>query len=140
MKFALYVVGLLFLSQEAVAYKKVHRPKVKETTSEEVKPWIRTIYESQVEIVTPTVIAGVTFSGRPAPTPDPLEPWVSLKKDGTPQTIKPELKNGRTKKGRPEYSTYFKTLSVMTYSFEDLKAHNMDPVSYTHLDVYKRQD
>lgn len=107
--------------------RAVHRPKEKMTTSEEVKPWVRTIYGSLNEIVTPTVIAGVTFSAKPDPTPNLLQPWVSLKKDGTPQTIKPEIKKGRTQKQKPDYSTYFKTATMHTFSYEELKAVNMDP-------------
>ncbi|CCD23706.1 Psg1p NDAI_0C00450 [Naumovozyma dairenensis CBS 421] len=133
-------LSISLLGKGALAYKQVHRPNEKETTSEEAKPWLRTVYDTQVEIVTPTVIAGVTFSGKPLPTPDPLEPWVSLKKDGTPQTIKPEVKNGRTKKGRPNYSTYFKTATVVTYSYEQLKAHNMDPNDVYEEEVYLDED
>lgn len=128
--------------QVALGWKDVHRPNEKKvkTTSEEPKPWMRTIYSTEKEIVTPTVIAGVTFSGKPLPTPDPLEPWVSLNKDGTPKTIKPEIKNGRTKKGHPTYSTYFQTLSTKTYSYEDLKAHNMDPNDVYEEEVYIDED
>ncbi|CAI4046161.1 hypothetical protein SUVZ_11G1390 [Saccharomyces uvarum] len=115
--------------------KPVIRPKEKMTTSEEVKPWLRTIYGSQNEIVTPTVIAGVTFSAKPDPTSDALKPWVSLKKDGTPQTIKPEIKKGRTQRKSPDYSTYFKTATMRTYSYEELKAANMDPD-----DVHEEED
>ncbi|CAI4044750.1 Psg1p SKDI_11G1380 [Saccharomyces kudriavzevii IFO 1802] len=103
------------------------RPKEKMTTSEEVQNWKRTIYKSIVEIVTPTVIAGVTFSAKPEETPNPLKPWVSLGHDGKAKTIKPKIDKGQTKKGTPDYSTYFKTASAHTYSYDELKAHNMDP-------------
>lgn len=99
------------------------------TSSETPKPWIRTIYSTQVEIVTPTVIAGVTFRAKPAEPTKGVVPWVSLKKDGSPQTIMPKLKNGITEKASPTYSTYFQTATTVTYDYEQLKAHNMDPDS-----------
>lgn len=127
MKLSLLVASSL-LASCASAYKNVHHPKEeKESTSEEPKEWFRTIYSTRVEIVKPTVIAGVTFSGKPKATADPLEPWVSLDKLGQPKTIRPEIKNGRTVRAVPDYSTYFQTAAVRTYSYEDLKAHNMDP-------------
>ncbi|CCE65941.1 hypothetical protein TPHA_0N01600 [Tetrapisispora phaffii CBS 4417] len=118
------LLGLL-ACEFAVAYKPVIEPKEKLTTTEQPKPWIRTIYESQVEIVTPTIIDGVTFSAKPETPENPLKPWVSLKNNGKAVTIKPELKNGITKKARPDYSTYFMDVTTKTYSYEDLKAHNM---------------
>ncbi|CCK71455.1 Psg1p KNAG_0H00390 [Huiozyma naganishii CBS 8797] len=121
-------------------YKRVHRPKDKETTSEEPKPWIRTIYSTQKEIVTPTVIAGVTFSAKPLATPDPLEPWVSLNKDGSPKTIKPEIKNGRTRKARPDYSTYFQTLGIVTMKYDEVQAHNMDPNDVYEEEIFIDED
>ncbi|CAD6633765.1 HN1_G0004010.mRNA.1.CDS.1 [Saccharomyces cerevisiae] len=119
--------SLASLYQHVHGARQVVRPKEKMTTSEEVKPWVRSIYGGQNEIVTPTVIAGVTFSAKPEETPNPLKPWVSLEHDGRPKTIKPEINKGRTKKERPDYSTYFKTVSSHTYSYEELKAHNMGP-------------
>ena len=107
-------------------YRNVVKPNQKTTTSETPKPWLRTIYSTQKEIVTPTVIAGVTFSAQPLPTPNPLQPWVSLNKYGLPETKKPQIKNGRTKDPSPDYGTYFKTKHVKTYSYDDLKAHNME--------------
>ncbi|CAI4034687.1 hypothetical protein SMKI_11G1360 [Saccharomyces mikatae IFO 1815] len=118
---------LASLYQHVDAARQVVRPKQKMTTSEKVQPWRRTIYETIPEIVTPTVIAGVTFSAKPEATPNPLRPWVSLQHDGRPKTIKPEIKKGLTVKGRPDYSTYFKTATHRTYSYDELKAHNMDP-------------
>lgn len=108
-------------------YRPQVNPKEKHTTSDSPKPWLRTIYSTQKEIVTPTVIAGVTFSGKPKATPDPLEPWVSLDKVGKPKTIKPVIKNGRTEKGIPDYSTYFQSVTTRTYSYEELKAMDLPP-------------
>ncbi|CCF57396.1 hypothetical protein KAFR_0C04050 [Kazachstania africana CBS 2517] len=140
MKFGSFLLMAAALNL-ANAAREVIRPKAdKETTSEELKPWLRTIYSTKAEIVTPTVIAGVTFSAKPAATPDPLEPWVSLNKDGSPKTIKPELKNGRTKNPHPEYSTYFQTASVRTFSYEELKAHNMDPNDVYEEEVFIDED
>lgn len=87
-------------------------------------PWYRTV-DGQVEIVRPTVIAGVTISAKPPKTTDPLHEWVSLNKQGLPKTIKPEIKKGRTKNGQPDYSTYFQSATTITYNKEQLKAHNM---------------
>ncbi|KAI3404402.2 hypothetical protein KGF56_002799 [Candida oxycetoniae] len=96
------------------------------TTSSDKPPsnWVRTV-NGRTEIVHPTVIAGITISAKPPKTTDGLEVWVSLKNDGSPKVIKPELKNGRTKKGRPDYSTYFQTAVTKVYNKEELKAHNM---------------
>ncbi|KAK6458077.1 uncharacterized protein RJT20DRAFT_104274 [Scheffersomyces xylosifermentans] len=90
--------------------------------------WFRTVTRPDttlVEIVSPTVIAGVTFGAKPPTTTNGLEPWISLKKDGSPQTIKPELKNGHFKKASPTYGTWFATATTVTYNKEQLKAHNM---------------
>ncbi|EDO15886.1 hypothetical protein Kpol_1019p6 [Vanderwaltozyma polyspora DSM 70294] len=120
------LLGLL-INDFVVAYKPVIEPKEKLTTTETPKPWVRTIYSGVKEIVTPTIIAGVTFSAKPPNPPNPLQPWVSLKNDGIPVTIKPQLKNGITKKASPTYSTYFMDVKTHTFSFEELEAHNMDP-------------
>lgn len=95
------------------------------SSSEEQRPWVRTVYSTKIELVTPTVIGGVTFAAKPPAKPDGMEPWISLKKDGLPQTIKPQLKNGRTEKASPTYSTYFQTATTVTYGKDELKAHNM---------------
>lgn len=125
--FWLTLVVLLAGLSQVNGYRPIVRPKEKITTSEAPEPWHRTIYETQKEIVTPTVIAGITFRAKPPATPNPLQPWITLNKLGEPKTVKPEIKNGHTKKGHPDYSTYFKTPMVHTYSYEELKAHNMDP-------------
>lgn len=116
-------------------YRKVRVPTSTTSSSSEIpKPWIRTIYSSVKEIITPTVIEGVTFSGKPSKETDQPLPWVSLNKDGSPKTIKPQIKNGQTKNPSPTYSTYFQTASTTTYSYDDLKAHNMDKDA-THEEV-----
>lgn len=92
---------------------------------EKPKPWIRTIYDGKVEIVTPTVVAGVTFSAEPPTTTNGLEPWISLEKNGAPKTIKPQIKNGNIKNKSPDYSTWFQTATTIRYTKEELKAHNM---------------
>ncbi|CCC67376.1 hypothetical protein NCAS_0A08180 [Naumovozyma castellii] len=80
---------------------------------EEPQPWVRTVYSTVVEIITPTVIAGVTFSGKPLhETREPLDPWISLNKAGKPKTINPELKKGRVHNPSPEYSTFFQSAVV----------------------------
>ncbi|CDO96539.1 unnamed protein product [Kluyveromyces dobzhanskii CBS 2104] len=128
MKLACFLlVSLSLWIESAFGYRNVVQPKHTTTTSETPKPWIRTIYGTQREIVTPTVIAGVTFGRQPQITPDPLEPWVSLKKDGSPQTVKPQIKNGRTKNGAPDYGSYFKTASTTTYSEEELVEMGIEP-------------
>ncbi|KAH3674297.1 hypothetical protein WICPIJ_009608 [Wickerhamomyces pijperi] len=110
-------------------YQKVRKPKSE--TSEEVeetpKPWIRTIYGSIREIVTPTVIDSVTFNQKPQTNTDYPQPWVSLNKDGSPKTIRPNIKNGVTRNPSPTYGTYFQTATTVVYNYEDLQAHNMDP-------------
>ena len=142
MKFVVFYTCLGVFNSIAFGWKDVHRPmeRDKKTTNEVPKPWIRTIYSSQKEIVTPTVIGGVTFSKKPLPTPDPLEPWISLNNDGSPKTIKPEIKNGRTKRASPTYNMYFQTLSVKTYSYEDVKAHNMNPNDIYEEEVFIDED
>ncbi|SCU90216.1 LAMI_0E01112g1_1 [Lachancea mirantina] len=120
--------------------RNVIEPKPKTTSSEEIRPWMRTIYSTVKEVVTPTVIAGVTFSRKPLATPDPLEPWVSLNKEGLPKTIKPKIKNGRTENASPTYSTYFKTVSTKTFDYEELQAHNMDPNDVYEEEVFEDED
>lgn len=107
----------------------------KTSTSEVPKKWHRTIYSTQVEIVQPTVIAGVTFSAKPPTTTNGLEPWVSLNKNGSPKTIRPKNKNGHIQNGSPTYGTWFATPTTVVYSKEELKAHNMaDDELYEHVE------
>jgi hypothetical protein len=110
-------------------YQKVRLPKTTTTSSssETPKPWRRTIYSDINEIVTPTVVEGVTFSAKPSTETGYPQPWISLDKNGSPKTITPVVKNGRTQKASPTYSTYFQRATTVTYSYEQLKAHNMDP-------------
>ncbi|KAL6452471.1 PSG1 PMA1 stabilization in the Golgi protein 1 [Candida maltosa Xu316] len=106
-------------------YAKMQAAKTQSSTTVTPPPkWIRT-YEGKTEIVTPTIIEGVTFSARPPETTNGLEWWVSLKDDGSPKTIKPQNKNGQIKNGRPDYSTWFESATTVTYNKEQLQAHNM---------------
>lgn len=89
------------------------------------KPWVRTIYETVVEVVTPYAVGGVTFATKPPVTTDGLEPWISIKKNGLPKTINPKLKNGKVANGFPDVKTYFQTETTITYHQKDLKAHNL---------------
>ncbi|EGW33277.1 uncharacterized protein SPAPADRAFT_60612 [Spathaspora passalidarum NRRL Y-27907] len=106
-------------------YAKNQAAKTASSTTELPPKWVRTLSDGKVEIVFPTVIAGVTFSAKPPKTTDGLEPWVSLKDDGSPKTMRPEIKGGRTKNAQPTYGTYFQTATTMYHSKEDLGAHNM---------------
>lgn len=107
-------------------YAKLQALKEHGSTSEEPpKPWFRTIYSTQVEVVTPVVVGGVTFSAKPPAETNGLEPWISLDKNGRPKTIKPKLKGGATQNASPTYGTYFQTAVTKTYNKEELKAHNM---------------
>lgn len=117
-------------------YKKMQALKDGSATAEPtLRPWARTIYSTKVEIVTPTVIAGVTFGAKPPKTTNGLEPWVSLDKLGSPKTIKPKMKNGIIEKKSPDYSTYFQTATTVLYNKEQLKAHNMaDDEIYEHVE------
>lgn len=108
-------------------YKKLQEMKSSPpTTDDGPSPWLRTIYSNKKEIVTPTVIAGVTFSAKPPATTDGLEPWISLKKDGSPKTIKPKMKNGKIQNKSPDYNTWFQTPVTRTYTKEELQAHNQE--------------
>lgn len=123
-------LGLQKRAREVIVnkdYKKLQALKNGEPTTTEAppKPWVRTIYEDKVEIVTPIIIAGVTISAKPPATTDGLEPWVSLNADGSPKTINPKMKNGVIKDKSPDYSTWFQEIKTMTYSKEELRAHNM---------------
>lgn len=106
-------------------YRDVKVP-IETTTTTELPPelWIRTILSTVVEIVHPTVIAGVTFLAKPTET-GPGQPWVSLNKQGVPKTIRPKVKGGVTKNTSPDYGTYFKSATTVVHSNQDLKAHNL---------------
>jgi hypothetical protein len=105
---------------------KEESEKLHGTSEEPPKPWIRTIHETVVEVVTPYVVGGVTFAAPRPATTDSLEPWISLNDDGLPKTIKPRLKNGKVDKGYPDVKTYFQTATTITHHQEDLKAHNLN--------------
>ncbi|KAM9919554.1 hypothetical protein OXX59_007856 [Metschnikowia pulcherrima] len=105
-----------------------------------LKPWVRTIYGSKVEIVTPTVVAGVTISAKPPATTNGLEPWISLNKDGSPKTIKPKMKNGVIKDKSPDYGTYFQTATTVRYTKEELQAHNMKEDEVFDEETYIEED
>lgn len=122
-------------------YQKMESLKMYGEASEAPpKPWLRTIYSTQVEIVTPTVIGGVTFSAEPPLETNGLEPWISLDKNGRPKTIKPQIKGGNTKNPLPTYGTYFGTPVTKTYNKEELKAHNMaEDEVFEHV-VWEKED
>lgn len=111
--------------QLLAAFKSKHGVDMFSSAEPAPDPWVRTIYETMVEIVTPTVVQGVTISGKPPATTNGLEPWITLKKDGSPKTVKPELKNGHLKNPSPTYGTWFATPTTVRYTKEQLKAHNM---------------
>ena len=115
-------------AKEVIYNKEYLKAHASTSEAAPIKPWIRTLTvasSTKVEIVTPTVIAGVTFGAKPPKTTNGLEKWVSLNKDGSPKTIKPQNKNGNIKNGYPTYGTYFGAVTTVTYSKEQLKAHNM---------------
>lgn len=95
--------------------------------AEPPSPWVHTLSDGKKSIVTPTVIASVTFYARPPEHTNGLEPWISLKKDGIPVTIRPEIKNGITKKGRPDYGTYFASPTTILHDNTDIVAHTLLP-------------
>ncbi|GBL51417.1 hypothetical protein CJI97_001420 [Candidozyma auris] len=122
-------------------YQKMESLKLHGSTSDEApKPWVRTIYSTVVEIVTPTVVGGVTFSGEPPAETNGLEPWISLDKNGSPKTIKPKIKGGVTKNASPTYGTYFQTPVTKTYNKEELKAHNMKEDQIFEHVVWEKED
>lgn len=82
------------------------RPPKTTSSSESLKPWPRT-RNGKFELVTPTVVDGITFSASPKDSYKTPPPWVSLKKDGRPKTIKPKIKGGDVKNDWPDYDTYF---------------------------------
>lgn len=103
--------------------------KGEQTTTAMPKPWARTITlakSTKTVLVRPTVIAGVTFSTKPPKTTNGLEPWVSLNKDGSPKTIKPQHKGGQIKKGKPDYGTWFGTVTHIPMGKDVIKAENME--------------
>lgn len=115
--------------------------KAKESTLLTPKPWLRVVYSTKTERVIPTVIAGVTFSAKPPATTDGLEPWISLNKDGSPKTIKPEIKNGRTRRASPTYGTWFQTATTVQYTPEEMGLEHLGNSDEVHEEViYKEED
>lgn len=112
-------------------YLKAQKEKAAqyETSSSKLPDkWVRTVTlasSTKVELVRPTVIAGVTFSAKPPVTTDGLEPWISLDKSGRPKTVKPKNKDGRIESPSPTYGTWFATATTVYLNKEDLKAENM---------------
>ncbi|CAN6615748.1 PMA1 stabilization in the Golgi protein 1 [Trichomonascus vanleenenianus] len=112
------------LDKRAAVPKKgfVDKRPASTTSQESLSPWIRTV-SGEVELVTPTVIDGITFSASPKPLKTP-PPWVSLKKDGTPKTISPRVKGGETRNPWPDYDTWFDTPVTVTHDLsEKIKDH-----------------
>lgn len=95
------------------------------TEVETPKPWLRTIYGSVHEVVTPYVVGGVTFAGTQATQTDGLAPWISIKKDGLPKTITPKLKGNIIENSFPPVKTYFQTATTIVHHQKDIKAHNL---------------
>ncbi|GMM36005.1 Psg1 protein [Saccharomycopsis crataegensis] len=107
-------------------YRNVVVPTSKSSSTDAPpESWIRTISSTIVEVVHPTVIAGVTFSAKPT-TYNGLTPWISLNKQGVPKTIMPKVKGGVTKDDIPDYKTYFQTATTIIHDNKNLKAHNLD--------------
>lgn len=95
------------------------------TAEEPVKPWIRTIHETVVEVVTPYVVGGVTFAAERPATTNGLEPWISIDGNGLPKTITPKLDHATIAKAYPDVGTYFKTATTVVHHQKDINAHNM---------------
>ncbi|EDK41176.2 hypothetical protein PGUG_05274 [Meyerozyma guilliermondii ATCC 6260] len=117
------------------------KKKAAESTSSKPKAWMRVVYSTKTERVIPTVIAGVTFSAKPPATTDGLEPWISLNKDGSPKTIKPDIKNGRIRKPSPTYGTWFQTASTIVYTPEEMGLEHLGNEDEVHEEVvYQEED
>ncbi|KAK9370085.1 hypothetical protein V1509DRAFT_645305 [Lipomyces kononenkoae] len=73
-----------------------------------LRPWTRTAPIGTKETVTPFIVEGITISPRPAVvTPTVAVPWISLKNNGAPVTIRPKVKYGYTENASPTYCTWF---------------------------------
>lgn len=95
------------------------------TEEETPRPWLRTIYGTVPEVVTPYVVGGVTFAAQPPATTNGLEPWISIKKDGLPKTITPKMKNNVIENSFPAVRTFFQTASTITHHQSEIQAHNL---------------
>lgn len=108
---------------------KEQSEKLHGTTTEPLPgPWVRTIYETVKEVVTPYAIGDVVFATKPPEDPEKqsMNPWITLKKDGTPKTINPKMKNGKVANGFPDVKSHFKTATTIVHLQEDLQAHNLN--------------
>lgn len=104
------------------------------------KPWIYTNSEGEKEIITPVVIALVTFYNKPPKVNADLAPWISLNKQGEPKTVTPKRGGDGVKKGYPTYGTWFasptqethevngETHIIDTHVEEDEREHMFDPL------------
>ncbi|KAK9449481.1 uncharacterized protein V1518DRAFT_416110 [Limtongia smithiae] len=74
-----------------------------------LRPWTRTAPNGGVETVTPMLVEGVTLSPRPpVVTATAPVPWISLKNNGAPVTVKPKVKKyGFVERPSPTYGTWF---------------------------------
>lgn len=107
---------------EAHAIERRKEPEAS-PTPEPPKPWIRTRElpsTTIVEVVTPTIWEGVTFSASPRSHPKTPLPWISLNADGKLKTISPKLKNGITVNGKPEYGTFFEQPVTQTVNLKTI--------------------
>uniref|UniRef100_A0A060SY87 ARAD1A10428p n=1 Tax=Blastobotrys adeninivorans TaxID=409370 RepID=A0A060SY87_BLAAD len=143
------IVLLLFVALTAVLASPApphnwvdKRPPATTSSQGPPKAWARTV-SGKFELVTPTVIDGITFSASPKSSYKTPPPWVSLNKDGRPKTIKPKIKNGETKNNWPDYDTYFDTPYTVTYDLSTLvEDHEGDrfhkEVKYEHSEEHDR--
>lgn len=104
------------------------------------KVWVYTHSDGEKEIITPTVIALVTFYNKPPKVDTDLQPWVSLNKQGQPKVITPQRAGNGVKKGYPTYGTWFAVPTqethtvkgeehvIDTYADEDEWEHKFDPL------------
>lgn len=97
------------------------RPGLTPTTTKPLEPWIRTVSSDEVELVTPAVIDGITFSASPRIHVKTPTPWVSLKKDGVAKTITPKVKGAETKNGWPDYDDWFARETTMIHDLSNKK-------------------
>lgn len=123
-----YLVKRDAAPRKAVANKewlKEESERLYGTEEETQRPWIRTIYGSVKEVVTPYVVGGVTFAAQPPATADGLEPWISIKNDGLPKTITPKMKNNVIENSFPAVRTFFQTATTVVHHQNEIQAHNL---------------
>lgn len=96
-------------------------------------PWLRTISSTHVELVTPVIVGGVTFSAKPKNVKTPL-PWLSVQPNGFLKTITPKVKNQITQNPSPDYGNFFDYPVTSTIKLADIiKDH--DDKDATHDDI-----